>query len=227
VNVSAEFVTSVAGAGDFPRERLPELAMVGRSNVGKSSLINALVRRQLARTSATPGKTRLANFFRVQRGTAPAFHLVDLPGYGYARGGDASAREFQKLTDAYFGRARAADDGREATMARTASSNETEARSLKPVAIGVLLLVDSRHPGLESDLEAWRWLTSSPVARGLALTGLVGTKVDKLTRAERMRHAREFESLFQTPVLLVSVQTGEGLDELWKMIARLQSQTVA
>src|SRR4029079_10635871 len=109
--------------------RLPELAIVGRSNVGKSSLINALLRRQLARTSATPGKTRLANFFRVQRGAAPAFHLVDLPGYGYARGGDASAREFQALTDAYFARG-------------------TEGQ------IGVLLLVDSGHPGLEPGLGA-------------------------------------------------------------------------
>jgi len=199
--------------------------MVGRSNVGKSSLINALVRRQLARTSATPGKTRLANFFRVQRGTAPAFHLVDLPGYGYARGGDASAREFQKLAEAYFGRA--TGHGRQAADDRALASVEPEARSLKPVAIGVLLLVDSRHPGLESDLEAWRWLKSSPATGDLVFSGVVGTKVDKLTRAERMRNAREFESMFQTPVLLVSVQTGEGLDELWKMIASLPRQTVA
>lgn len=169
--------------------------MVGRSNVGKSSLINALVRRQLARTSATPGKTRLANFYRVQRGTAPAFHLVDLPGYGYARGGDPSAREFQQLTEAFFGR---------------------------PGTRGVVLLVDSRHPGLESDLEAWAWLANQPVSRAI-----VGTKVDKLTRAERTRHSRELESLFQTPVLLVSVQTGEGLDELWKLIARMASRTAA
>jgi len=202
MQIDASFVTSAVDAGGFPQERLPELAIVGRSNVGKSSLINALLRRQLARTSATPGKTRLANFFRVQRGTAPAFHLVDLPGYGYARGGGASAREFQKLTDVYFERAR-------------------------DVAIGVLLLVDSRHPGLESDLEAWQWLNSSPVTAGVAGTSVVGTKVDKLTRAERTRHSREFESLFQTPVLLVSVQTGEGLDELWKMIASLPRQTVA
>ena len=75
--VTAEFVTSAAGARDFPRDRLPEVALVGRSNVGKSSLINALVRRKLARTSAAPGKTRLANFYRVQRGSAPALYLVD------------------------------------------------------------------------------------------------------------------------------------------------------
>jgi len=105
LQIVAEFVTSAAGAGDFPRDRLPEIAMVGRSNVGKSSLINALVRRPLARTSAAPGKTRLANFYRVQRGSSPPLYLVDLPGYGYARGGDASAQEFNKLVDAYFSRA--------------------------------------------------------------------------------------------------------------------------
>ena len=192
MQVEASFVTSAAGAGDFPRERLPELAMVGRSNVGKSSLINALVRRQLARTSATPGKTRLANFFRVQRGTASAFHLVDRPGYGYARGGDASAREFRRLTEAYFARGTGPVGPEQESQTRLAPHER--------VAIGVLLLVDSRHPGLESDLEAWRWLANQPIARGI-----VGTKVDKLTRAERARHARELESLFlQAPVLLVS-----------------------
>src|SRR3954449_10171508 len=106
MQIEASFVTSAAGAGDFPRDRLPEIAMVGRSNVGKSSLINALVRRPLARTSAAPGKTRLANFYRVQRGSSPPLYLVDLPGYGYARGGDASAKEFNALADAYFARAR-------------------------------------------------------------------------------------------------------------------------
>ena len=170
---------------------------MGRSNVGKSSLLNALVRRSVARTSAAPGKTRLANFYRVQRGSSAALFLVDLPGYGYARGGDASAREFKGLVEAYFSRAAA-------------------------VAIGVLLLVDSRHPGLDSDMEAWEWLESQPVPHGV-----IGTKVDKLTRAERARHAREFETLFDRPVPLVSANTGEGLDELWKMIARLPSPTAA
>jgi GTP-binding protein len=192
MKIAAEFVTSAAGAGDFPRERLAEIAFVGRSNVGKSSLINALVRQPLARTSAAPGKTRLANFFRVQRGTAAAFFLVDLPGYGYARGGDAAAAEFRTLTDAYFGR---------------------------PGSRTVLLLVDARHPGLETDLEAWHWLQSLPQGAA-ARIGIVGTKLDKLTRAERTRHARELESLFAAPVTLVSAHTGEGLDELWTLIAR-------
>jgi GTP-binding protein len=195
LHIDAEFVASAAGAADFPRDRLPEVALVGRSNVGKSSLINALVRQQLARTSAAPGKTRLANFYRVKRGSLPPLYLVDLPGYGYARGGDAAAREFQRLTEAYFAR---------------------------PGARALLLLVDARHPGLESDVNAWEWARSQPCP-----SGIVGTKVDKLTRAERARHAREFESTFHAPVLLVSAQSGEGLEELWKTIARLPSQTVA
>jgi GTP-binding protein len=225
VIVSSEFVTSAAGARDFPRDRLPEVALVGRSNVGKSSLINALVRRKLARTSAAPGKTRLANFYRVQRGAEPALYLVDLPGYGYSRGepsksvkrkaqahadgrGAAAASnrredpalQFSQLTDAYFGRCGVNTAG----------------------PVGVLLLVDARHPGLESDLEAWGWLKSQPCGRAV-----IGTKVDKLTRAERARHTRELESLFDVPVTLVSAQTGEGLDELWKLIARLRNQRTA
>lgn len=170
--------------------------MVGRSNVGKSSLINALVRRTVARTSAAPGKTRLANFYRVKRGTTPALYLVDLPGYGYARGGDAAAQEFNRLVEAYFERG--------------------------GVDIGAVLLIDARHPGIESDLEAWEWLGSH--ARP---TAVIGTKADKLTRAERARHTRALTSLFHVPVPLVSAETGEGLDELWKLIARLPSQKTA
>ena len=103
MRISAEFITSAAGARDFPRDRLAEIALVGRSNVGKSSLINALVRQRIARTSAAPGKTRLANIYRIVRGTATPFYLVDLPGYGYARG---DTGELAAVTRAYFGRER-------------------------------------------------------------------------------------------------------------------------
>ncbi len=216
MQISAEFVTSAASAGDFPRDRLAEVALVGRSNVGKSTLINALVRQQVARTSAAPGKTRLANFYRVRRGSAPAFYLVHLPGFGYARGGDASVEEFNRLTDAYFARA----DRRVGLHNQPGGVAPVEKAAPGQKAIGVLLLVDARHPGLESDLEAWGWLRSQPCSRGI-----VGTKADKLMRAERTRHGRELESCFDVPVSLVSAQTGEGLEELWKLIAILPNQT--
>ena len=161
---------------------------MGRSNVGKSSLINALVRQRLARTSAAPGKTRLANIYRARRGGGPPFYLVDLPGYGYARG-DRS--ELDAITRVYFGQER---------------------------QNAALLLVDSRHPGLENDLEAWRWLT---VVVGRA--AIVATKIDKLSRAERLRATATNEAVFEHPVLPVSSATGEGLDELWKLIEQLKN----
>ena len=97
------FELGVASLDGLPPAGAPEIAFAGRSNVGKSSLINALVRSQIARTSAAPGKTRLANFYRVAVEPRPPFFLVDLPGFGYARGGDAAREEFDALAAGYFG----------------------------------------------------------------------------------------------------------------------------
>jgi GTP-binding protein len=184
LKITAEFVTSAASASDFPHDGLPELAVVGRSNVGKSSLINALVRQRVARTSAAPGKTRLANIFRATRGAGAPFYLIDLPGFGFARGGSEG---FDELVQTVFRR-----------------------------DVAAVMLVDTRHPGLDNDLAAWRWV--SQAACGAAL---VGTKIDKLPRGQRIRALAEMESVFQNSVLPVSAVTGEGLDELWKLIDRL------
>jgi GTP-binding protein len=127
----------------------------------------------------------------VDRGAATPFYLVDLPGYGYARGGREAARGFEQLTREYFGR------------------GET-------VRQAALLLVDARHPGLAHDLDAWGWLKAA--VDGCAA---VATKVDKLARGQRIRAMRELESVLEDSVLPVSAVTGEGLDELWNLIDKL------
>ena len=195
--LNADFVTSAARADGIPRDVLPRIAFVGRSNVGKSSLINGLARAKIARTSAAPGKTRLVNFYRVLVEGGPGgpgrwgLYFVDLPGYGYARGGSDSAHELARVSESYF----SGDRDR---------------------AGGTLLLIDSRHPGLAADTDAARWLT------GLgAQPMVVATKIDKLTRGERVRNLRALEVTFGMAALPVSAASGEGMDELWRTIARL------
>ena len=200
--VRAEFVTSAVSAADLPRDRAPEIALLGRSNVGKSSIINALAGRVVARTSATPGKTRLINVYRfaVQESRRErTFYLVDLPGYGYARGAGSEA-SFQALAEAY-------------AAARWDSSRQG------PSTTAALLLVDARHPGLENDCAAYDWLVT--LGRPAAV---VATKLDKLTRAERQRASRKLDTAFNGPVLPVSAASGEGLKDLWQLIDRLLSK---
>jgi GTP-binding protein len=203
VRIEAEFVTSAAGAIGLPDDDVPEVALVGRSNVGKSSLINALTRQRLARTSAAPGKTRLANVYRVSRGNFPPVYLVDLPGYGHAPGGVDAVHRFEALTQAYFDRASAG-----------VPAGPDAADQLGPMS--ALLLVDARHPGLENDRAAWQWMQ-----RTVETSAVVATKIDKLARGQRIRALRELESVFEDSVLPFSAVTGEGLDALWNLIDKL------
>jgi GTP-binding protein len=194
--LEARFVTSAVNADGIPKDGVPHIALVGRSNVGKSTLLNALAKREVARTSAAPGKTRLANLYRllVDGGFGGpgkwSLYLADLPGFGYARGGAASVAELAQIAAAYF-------------------------ESDHAIA-GVLHLVDSRHPGLDADLDAARWLQSLNVERAS-----VATKVDKLSRGERVKNLRELERQLGMAALPISAANGEGLDDLWTLIARL------
>lgn len=184
---------------------MPHVALVGRSNVGKSTLINALVGRPLARASGAPGKTRLINLYRVtlEGPRGARLYLVDLPGYGFARGG---SRDFAGIVEEYFGpglKAGTTDIGGARLQPR-------------PRIAAVVLTLDARHPGLPQDLAALSWLDArnEPVVP-------VATKIDKLTRAEQMHALRAFEDSCKRPVLPVSAETGEGLDRLWKQIVKL------
>lgn len=208
--LSAELITSASVDGPragLLRDDLPQFAFAGRSNVGKSSLLNALMRQKLARTSAAAGKTRQANIYRVTVEDAPgrpgrwSTYLVDLPGYGYARGGDDSVEELKRVVDAYF---TAAQGGRP-------SGATGEARP------GVIFqLIDARHPRLPQDVQAHHWISETA-----ATPIVIATKVDKLSRSEQARHLRELERIYHRAPLPVSTLTGDGIDNLWRVIAAM------
>jgi GTP-binding protein len=204
MTLHVRFITSAAAAGDFPHTGVPEVALVGRSNVGKSSLINALAKQKVARTSAAPGKTRLANYYLAgpapgtpSRGVRPpaagAFYLVDLPGYGYARGGAESSKTFEQLTREYFERA-----------------------DPRRVIAGVLQLIDARHPDLQQDGAAFEWLSRLDLR-----TAIVATKVDKLKRSEQLTIARTLEARYGIPVIPVSSASGAGLNDVRALLQDL------
>jgi GTP-binding protein len=140
MKIAAKFVTSAAAPEQFPPPSLPELAVVGRSNVGKSSLINALIGQPLAKTSRTPGRTRLINWFEVEG----KFFLVDLPGYGYAEVSQAMRDSWRPLIENY--------------LANRAS------------LAGVLLLVDIRRGPEDEELDFVPWLAERETPIVVALT---------------------------------------------------------
>jgi GTP-binding protein len=231
--ISAEFITSAAAGGNadgIPRDGLPQIAMTGRSNVGKSTLLNALCRAKVARTSAAPGKTRLANIYRVTvESGGPGkwgLYLVDLPGYGYARGGAGAAEELRAVAEAYFTSASGSDSPTfgarhfsgppEPGVSDSSAGPKSRATNAGERNVTALLLVDSRHPGLDSDVQAARWLDAMHVDYRV-----IATKIDKLTRSERTRNLKALELTLGRPPLPVSATDGEGLDLLWKTIASL------
>jgi len=179
---NADFYKSVSALDQLPDEPFPEIVFVGRSNVGKSTLLNSLTgRKGLAKTSSTPGKTQLINYFTVNDDC----FFVDLPGYGYARVGKGQKRFWGKLLGDYIAR------GERIRL--------------------VVLLVDSRHPDMESDREMMDFLAYHGRPFGIVLT-----KCDKLKQKDRVKAARALESCSRKTEFIVnySALSGRGREEL-------------
>lgn len=193
--LNAEFITSATEPSQFPTGGLPEIAFAGRSNVGKSSLLNALLgRKNLARVSQTPGRTRLLNFFRVvvSDKNGAEFVFVDLPGYGYAKVAKAVREQWGPMIEGYL--------------------------SARSALRGVVLLTDVRR-GEQDEINLVRWVQE----QGLGLIA-VATKIDKLPRSQRVQGIRDLETLLDVPVIGCSAEMGEGMDAVWKAIRALPAR---
>ena len=187
---SAEIIASAAGASQFPAPGTPEVAFLGRSNVGKSSLLNALVgRKGLARTSSTPGKTRLIHWFEVLREPGVTW-LVDLPGYGYAKVARSERERWKGLVEDYLG--------------------------ARPSLRLAVLLQDLRRDPSEDETLLLDWLAERDVASLIALTKC--DKLKPMRRAERVRVQRGALALPTERVIATSAQTGQGIPDLWRAI---------
>jgi GTP-binding protein len=200
--MSVELVVSAVSDSQFPRDGLPEIAFSGRSNVGKSSLLNTLLlrgrkrrsgeaplnRSRLAHTSRTPGRTQAINFYLIDR----AFYFVDLPGYGYAKVSHEAMNAWKRLAESYL--------------------------LERPQLRLVILMVDSRHGATALDLQMKEWLLANQ-KQFLA----VASKADKLKASERTATLRALEKDFASP-LAFSSKTGEGVALLWRGIQESLNQ---
>jgi GTP-binding protein len=186
--LTADFVLSAPGGDQLPRDRLPEVAFAGRSNVGKSSLLNALLhRKSLAKTSSTPGKTRHLNCYRINN----AFYFIDLPGYGYAQVPADERRVWGQMVEGYV--------------------------TDRPALQGIVHLLDARHPPTSQDLEMMGWLLNLQKPFLLVATKsdkLSGNALQRQLREVAVRLAG-FGGL---SVLPCSAHTGAGLPQIWKWI---------
>ncbi len=200
---SAKYVISSPDVKDCPRTGKPEYAFIGRSNVGKSSLINMICHNpKLAKTSQKPGKTLLINHFEVQSDKVQStkeWHLVDLPGYGYAQAGQKQREALRKMIERYC--------------------------LLREELVCLFVLIDCRHEAQKIDLEFLRWLGENGVPFAIVFTK--GDKVGRVRLAENVeaykkRLLEEWEEL--PPVFVTSSETGLGREELTAYIEGLNEE---
>ena len=187
---SAEFVTSAVKPPQYPPEGIPEIAFAGRSNVGKSSLINTLVnRRRLVKTSSRPGRTQLINFFIVNQ----SFHLVDLPGYGYAKVPESVRRQWGPMIERYL----------------------TTRNTLR----GVVLILDIRRIPREEELNFIDWLALH--GRPCVLVCTKTDKLSKNKRKQQVTNIADALGRSADDLLLFSAKTRLGKELVWSALETL------
>ena len=196
MRILARFMLSASDLAHFPVPSVPEIAFLGRSNVGKSSLINSLVGAKLARTSNTPGRTRSINFYEVRRAGQPRPELLftDLPGYGYAKISREISEDWARFVDPYL--------HQRSTLALC------------------LALVDANIPPQESDAKLLEFLSAKERPHAI-----VATKCDRLS-GNQLRQALHTlgQAYGGVPIIAFSAKTGTGKEELWSQIRASLSQ---
>jgi len=195
---TAEFITSAVKPSQYPPLSGPEVAFAGRSNVGKSSLMNTLLgRKSLVKTSSTPGRTQTINFFRIN----DAFFCVDLPEYGYAKVPKAVRKSWGPMVETYL---------------KTRRAGDAAVRGAGEGICAVAVILDIRRVPNQGDRDLLAWLTHYKVPALVVLT-----KADKLKKnkqaSQRSAIAKEL-STDPSSLILFSATTGLGRQELWKAI---------
>ena len=186
----ASFVISSPDVMQCPQSTIPEYAFIGRSNVGKSSLINMLTHNpKLAKTSQKPGKTLLINHFIINGGTDQHWHLVDLPGYGFAQAGKKQRAKLKTMIERYC--------------------------LLREALVSLFVLIDCRHEPQQIDLEFMEWLGEQAIP-----FAIVFTKADKLTKSKLTMNVNSYKEKLQEvweelpPIFVTSAEKGLGEQEL-------------
>ncbi|HJG49785.1 MAG TPA: ribosome biogenesis GTP-binding protein YihA/YsxC [Limosilactobacillus ingluviei] len=185
-----ELTISAVQEDQYPTDQQPEIALVGRSNVGKSSLTNVLInRKNFAHTSSQPGKTQTLNFYHVEE----ALYFVDVPGYGYAKVSKKQREKFGKMIEHYL----------------------TNRDQLK----GVIELVDGRHVPTDDDIAMYQWLTYYQVPTLVVATKVDKLKPSQYNRIEKqVRQALRMQ--VGAPLILFSAQTRLGKEQVWDWISQ-------